>query len=277
MSDELDAVNKNLIQQIIKLRQAKAEIQETFNDLDELLNETSSFKTSFTSSLKTSKYKLKPNKSDLVISSTSYSSSDDDDFLINPVNDRSISSYSMSMVGSSDDSSTSNSDITTENLSNNNKQTKSRKSKTTPLHRSGPANIKFTVKAPIGSLSSYPYNPQPATFYYQSSLTDDGFSHVSKSDQVNKKRENANRSSSSRPEWIPNGKVQIPYKSYLSSSMSSVDVSRRSSTSASASTNQRPVKPWAHTGKIKPRAGIYLSSQDLRQSIENRRIYFFFK
>ena len=52
-------------------------VNKTFNDLDQLLNETSNINTSFTSVL----INGKSNKGNLTISSASYSSSDQDDFL----------------------------------------------------------------------------------------------------------------------------------------------------------------------------------------------------
>lgn len=260
MSDELDTVNKNLIQQIIKLRQAKAEIQETFNDLEELLDETSHFNSSFTSS-RTSKRLTNPSKKDLIMSSTSYSSSDDDystDRIIHK------SKYKTYQVDSSDDLSCSSSDtinvsITEYKASKNKKH----RSKTPPRRR--PANIKFSVKTPINtnwsSYSPAPQLSQSATFYYQpSSATDE-----SSSDFYSKSK---NLPKPPKPAWVPNGKVRIPYKPTLSSSMSSLDGDKRMSKS-----NAKYVTPWKHTGKLNPDRGIYLSSQDLRQSVESGEIF----
>lgn len=64
-NDEVDYVNKKLIQQILKLRQAKAEIQETFDDLDNLLHDTSIYTSDSSFSSSSHRHRSKSKKHSL--------------------------------------------------------------------------------------------------------------------------------------------------------------------------------------------------------------------
>lgn len=265
MSDDIDAVNKKLIHQILKLRQAKAEMQATFDNLDELLLDTSNLSDrsfasvdSSSSHSRTRFHKAKNHRLKINLSDTPLSTSDED-YTIK------ITDSQRYELTSDDDSS---SDTTTVSFSRPRSRSseKNRKKSKTPPSRSS-AGIKFTYKVPISNLPPRPTNFQSEPYYHPYNRNSD-FTDESSSDRMDgrgRKKRNQPKPFVPRPAWVPNGKIQPPYKPTLSSSMSSLSDYRESQKIES---NPKFAVPWKHTGKIKATSGIYMSSEDLTRSMD---------
>lgn len=253
-TDEIDDVNKKLIQQILKLRQAKAEMQETFDDLDDLLHDTSSYTKHYSPHHrlpKTNKYLIEDDVSIISASST------DDDYAIKIKYDSSLLDDATSDLLESSSFNGSSSSETTIVVT---RPPPPRRKKTPPPPARSPANIKFSYKVPLNYSPAPSYNPasfqQPADYRFYESLTGSASGSDWSSDARKPPKSTASKSKPFQP----------PYKSGFSSSMSSLSDYKES---------RKPVKsnpafnvPWKHTGKTKPTPVFYMSSQDLTRSVD---------
>jgi hypothetical protein len=256
MFSEIDETNYKLSEQILKLRRAKAEMEEVFTDLDNLLEDTSNFNNSYT----TSSIKPKFNNSKRLNYTLDDTLDSTDDYA------STIDTYDSVLEDDSD----------LEIHYQRHLRPKSKENKKPPKPTRSPASIKFSYKMPMNNYSA----PRPYSNSFQPTLDDlmyrnEIFTDDSEVEMFMRRNRRPKSSSQNQPQkfnpkpaWTPNGKFQPPYKPTLSSSMSALNKSFGSTKSPNPSLST----PWRHTGKTKHGSALYLSSQDLSKSRESVKV-----